>query len=86
MLCARHWASVVWLNAWTSASWVMVVTWCVAYGHPVWAVVLIGGIVHGPNLFKTCGNMLCGLLEDGQRPHGLLRHGLCMCNMCSGGY
>ena len=44
---------------------------------------LMGGLEYGPSLSKTCGNMLCGLLEDGQQPHGLLRHGLCM---CSGSY
>ena len=58
----------------------MAVTLCAAYGHAVWAVVLAGKIEHGPSLSKTCGNMLCGLLEDGQRPYGLLRHGLCMCS------
>ena len=80
MLCARHWASWGWLSAWTSASGLMAVTLCVAYGHAVWAVVLVGNIEHGPSLSITCGNMLCGLLEDGQRPYGLLRHGLCMCS------
>ena len=30
-----------------------------------------------------CENMLCGLLDGGQKPHDLLRHGLCM---CSGSY
>ena len=52
----------------------------------MWVVMLMGGLEHGPSISKTCGNMLCGLLEDGQRPHGLLRHGLCMYNMCSGSY
>ena len=61
----------------------MAVTLCAACGHAVWAVVLMGGLEHGPSLPKTCENMLCGLLEDGQRPHGLLRLGLCM---CSGSY
>ena len=56
----------------------MVVTLCAAYGYAVWAVLLLEGLEHGPNLSKMCGNMLCGLLEDGQKPHGLLRHGLCM--------
>ena len=80
MLCARHWASEGWLNAWTSASGLMVVTLCVTCGHDVWAVMLTKGFEHGPSLSKMCGNMLCGLLEDGQRLHGLLRHGLCMCS------
>ena len=83
MLCARHWASVGWLNAWTNASGLMTITLYATYGHAMWAIVLIGGIEYGPSLSKTCGNMLCRLLEYGQRPHGLLRHGLCM---CSGGY
>ena len=56
MLCAGHWASVGWLNAWTSASGLMAVTWCAAYGHAVWAVVLMGDHKHGPSLSKTCGN------------------------------
>ena len=86
MLCARHWASGGWLNAWTSASGLMAVTLCAACGHAMWAVVLMGGLEHGPSLPKTCENMSCGLLEDGQRPHGLLRHGLCMCSICSGSY
>ena len=86
MLCARHWVNVGWLNAWTSTSGLMTITLCVAYRHVVWVVVLMGGIGHGPSLSKTCGNMLCGLLEDGQRPHGLLKHGLCMCIMRSGSY
>ena len=86
MLCARHWASGGWLNAWTSASRLMAITLCAACGHTVWAVVLMEGLEHGPSLSKMCGNKLYGLLEDGQRPHGLLRHGLCMCNMCSGSY
>uniref|UniRef100_A0A7N2MCF9 EGF-like domain-containing protein n=1 Tax=Quercus lobata TaxID=97700 RepID=A0A7N2MCF9_QUELO len=47
---------------------------------------LMGGLEHGPSLSKTCGNMLSGLLEDVHRPHSLLRHGLCMCSMCSGSY
>ena len=86
MLCVRHWASGGWQNAWTSASGLMAVTLYAACGHAVWAVVLMGGLEHGPSLSKTCGNMLCGLLEDRQRPHGLLRHGLCMYIICSGGY
>ena len=69
-----------WLNAWTNASGLMAVTLCVACGHAVWAVVLMGDLEHGSSLSKTCENMVCGLLEDGQRPHGLLRHGLCMCS------
>ena len=52
----------------------------------MWAVVLMGGIEYRPSLPKTSENMLSRLLEDGQRPHGLLRHGLCMCSMCSGNY
>ena len=38
MLCARHWASGCWLNAWTNVSGLMVVTWCTACGHAVWVV------------------------------------------------
>ena len=49
----------------------------------MWAVVLMRGLEHGLSLSKMCENMLCGLLEDGQRPYGMLRHGLCM---CSGSY
>ena len=49
----------------------------------MWAVVLMGGLEHGPSLLKTCENMLSGLLDNGHKPHGLLRHGLCM---CSGSY
>ena len=86
MMCVRHWASWGWLNAWISASGLMVVTLCAACGHAVWAVVLMGGLKHGPSLSKMNGNMLCGLLEDGQRPHGMLRHRLCICSMCSGSY
>ena len=56
MLCARHWASVGWLNAWTSASGLMTVTLYVAYGHVVWVVVLMEDLEHGPSLSKTCGN------------------------------
>ena len=83
MLCAKHWTSGGWLNAWTSISGLMAITLCAACGHAVWAVVLLGGLEQGSSLPKTCENMLCGLLEDGQRPRGLLRHGLCM---CSGSY
>ena len=64
----------------------MAITLCATYRYAVWAIVLIGDIEHGPSLSKACGNKLCGLLEEGQRPHGLLRHGLCMCSMCSGNY
>ena len=64
----------------------MAVTLCAVCGHVVWAVMLMGGLEHGPSLPKMCENMLCELLEDGQRPHDLLRHGLCMCSMCSGNY
>ena len=60
------------MNAWTSASGLMAIT--------LWVVVLIGGLKHGSSLSKICENMLYGLLEDGQRPYGLLRHGLCMCS------
>ena len=56
MLCARHWASVGWLNAWTSASGLMTITLCAVCGHAVWAVVLMGDHKHGPSLSKTCGN------------------------------
>ena len=56
MLCVRHWASVGWLNAWIGASGLMVVTLCVAYGHAVWIVVLMGDLEHGPSLYKMCGN------------------------------
>ena len=65
MLCARHWASWGWLNAWTSVSGLMAVTLCATCGHAVWVVVLMGGLEHGPSLSKMNGNMLCGLLEDG---------------------
>ena len=64
----------------------MAVTLCAACGHVVWAVVLMGGLKRGPSLSKMCKNMLCGLLGDGKRPHGLLRCGLCMCSMSSGSY
>ena len=64
----------------------MAVTLCATCGHAVWAVVLMGNLEHWPSLSKTYGNMLCGLLEEGQRPYGLLRHGLCVCSMCSGSY
>ena len=53
MLCARHWASVGWLNAWTSASGLMAITLCVAFGHSMWAVVLMGDLEHGPNVGKS---------------------------------
>ena len=53
MLCARHWASVGWLNAWTSASDLMAITLFVAFGHSVWAVVLMGDLEHGPNVGKS---------------------------------
>ena len=56
MLFAGHWASVGWLNAWTSASGLMTVTLCVVFGHAVWAVVLMGDLEHGPSLPKMCGN------------------------------
>ena len=64
MLRARYWASGGWLNAWTSASRLMTITLCTICGHVVWAVVLMGDLEYGPSLSKTCGNMLCGLLED----------------------
>ena len=64
----------------------MAVTLCTACRHAVWAVVLMGGLEHGPSLPKTCENILCGLLEAGQRLHDLLIYGLCMCNMCNGSY
>ena len=50
---------------WTSASGLMTVTLCTAYRHVVWAVVLMGGLEHGPSLSKMCGNMLYELLENG---------------------
>ena len=53
MLCAKHWASGGWLNAWENASGLMTVTLCVAYGHVVWAVVLMGCIEHRPSLSKN---------------------------------
>ena len=31
-------------------------------------------------------NMLCGLLDGEQKPHDLLRDGLCICSMCNGSY
>ena len=65
MLCARHWASGGWLNAWTSASGLMVVTLCATCRYAMWAVVLIGDLEHGLSLSKMYGNMLCGFLEDG---------------------
>ena len=86
MLCARHWASGDWLNAWTSASGLMAVTLYAACGHVVWVEVMMGGLEQGPSLPKTCENMLNRQLKDRQRPHGLLRRGLCMCGMCSGSY
>ena len=52
----------------------------------MWIEVMMGGLEHGPSLPNTCENMLNGLLEDGQRPHGMLRHRLCICSMCSGNY
>ena len=61
----------------------MAITLCAACGH---AVVLMGSLEHGPSLPKMCGNMLCGLLKNGKRPHDLLRHGLCVYSMCSGSY
>ena len=74
------------LYAWTNASGLMAVTLCTACGYVVRVEVMMGGLKQGRNIPKTCKNMLSGLLEDGQRPHGLLRHGLCMCSMCSGNY
>ena len=44
MLCARHWASGDWLNAWTSASGLMAITLYVACGHAVWVEVMMGGL------------------------------------------
>ena len=44
MLCARHWASVGWLNAWTNASGLMAITLYATYGHAMWAVVLMGDL------------------------------------------
>ena len=57
------------VDAWTEDSRLMAVTWCAAYGHVVWAVLL-------GQASQNMGNMLCGLLCDGQKPHDLLRHGL----------
>ena len=45
-----------WLNAWTIANGLMAIALCVAFGHVVWAVVLMGDLEHGPSLSKTCGN------------------------------
>ena len=59
----------------------MTVILCVACGYIVWAEVMMGGFEHVSSFPKTCENMLSGLLEDGQRPHGMLRHELCMCSM-----
>ena len=42
-----------WLNAWTSANGLMAITLCVAFGHAVWAVVLMGDLEHGPNVGKS---------------------------------
>ena len=58
MLCARHWASGGRLNARTNASGMMVVTLCAACGHDIWAVMLIGGLKHGPSLPK-CVRTYC---------------------------
>ena len=54
-----------WLNAWTSASGLMTVTLRATCRHVVWAVVLMGDLEHGSSHSKMCGNMVCGLLEDG---------------------
>ena len=52
MMYARHWANGGWLNAWTSASGLRTVTLYAANRHVVWAVVLMGGLEHGPSLPK----------------------------------
>ena len=63
MLCARHWVGGCWLNAWICASGLMAVTWCVADGHAMWVVMLMRRAWVGAKPPKTCGNILCGLLE-----------------------
>ena len=64
------------VDAWTEASRLMAVTWCAAYEHVVWAVLLMGEDSGMGQVSQNVGNMLCGLLCDGQKPHDLLRHGL----------
>ena len=54
----------------------MVVTLCAVCGHVVWAVLLMGEDSGMGQASQNVGNMLCGLLCDGQKPHDLLRHGL----------
>jgi len=63
------------VDAWTNASGLMAITWCAAYGH-VCAVLLMGEDLGMSQASQNVGNMLCGLLCDGQKPHDLLRNGL----------
>ena len=63
-------------DALTDASWLMTVIWCVAYGHAVWVVLLMGEDLGMGQASQNMGNMLCGLQCDGQKPYDLLRHGL----------
>ena len=66
----------VFVDAWTNASGLMAITWCATYGHVVWAVLLMGEDLGMGQASQNVGNMLCGLLCDGQKPHDLLRNGL----------
>ena len=53
-------------DAWTDACGLMAVTWCVAYGHVVWVVLLMGEDFGMGQASQNVGNMLCGLQCDGQ--------------------
>ena len=78
MLCARHWAVGCWLNAWTDASGPMMVTWYMLHVSILCGPCCLMG--EGLGMGRSpmiC--LMCGLLSDGQKPHDLLRHGLCMC-------
>ena len=63
-------------DAWTNVNGLMAVTWCAAYGHVMWVALLMGEDFGMGQASQNVGNMLCGLLCDGQKPHDLLRHGL----------
>ena len=68
MLCARYWASVGWLNAWTSASGLMAITLYVACGHVVWTVMLMRGLEHRPRFPKRVRTCCVGRWRMGKGP------------------
>ena len=56
---ARHWAGWCWYNAWTCMSGLRAVTWCAAYRHVMWAVMLMRRAWAGGQGFQNMMELLC---------------------------